>query len=54
MNMNDNLTTKTKHIGLLTFYLGFIALSLGITFSFYSIYFVNRYFNFVIKCLGCE
>ena len=52
--MTDNLTTKTKHGGLLTFYLGFSALLFGILYSFYSIGFVNRYFNFVIKCLGCE
>jgi len=52
--MNTNFTTKAKHEGLLTFYLGFIVLLIGITYSFYSIYFVNRYFNFVIKCLGCE
>ena len=52
--MQATQITKTKKERLLTFYLGCIALSLGITYSFYSIYFVNRYFNFVIKCLGCE
>ena len=54
MNMQDIQKTKNKQEGLVTFYLGCFALLIGITYSFYSVCFVNRYFNFVIKSLGCE
>ena len=31
-----------------------LILVFGITYSLVSIYLVNKYFTFVIKCLGCE
>lgn len=48
------LTKMNKKKGILALYQVLLILVFGITYSFVSVYVVNKYFTFVIKCLGCE
>ncbi len=43
-----------KREGVIVLCLYVTALAVGLLYSFYSVYTVNSYFKFVIKCMGCE
>lgn len=53
MNKKD-ITKLIKNKDVFALCLVLFILVFGITYSFVSIYLVNKYFTFVIKCLGCE
>ncbi len=40
--------------GKLNLYLGCFVLFIGIVIQFFSVSSVNKYFEFVFKCVGCE